>query len=120
MSVSAITVALRGARSRSARSPKKPPGSELGDLLAVAVDPGVAVEDHEEVGAGRALGDDRLSGGDVHLLGLLGDELEVLLGERREERDRGEMFDEGVGTGHGRRMYAQFGRSGNGGQPAES
>ena len=40
--VSAITVALRGAWSSRARSPKKPPGPSVGHLLAVALDPGLA------------------------------------------------------------------------------
>ena len=62
-------VALRGARSSSARSPKKPPGPSSATFSAVALDPGLAVEDHEELGAGGALGDDHGAGRDVHRLG---------------------------------------------------
>ena len=67
----AVTVALRGARSRRARSPKNPPGPEGRDLAAVALDPGLPVDDHEELGARRALADDDLPGVDVDVLGQL-------------------------------------------------
>ena len=79
----AVTVALRGALSRSARSPKKAPGAELGDLVAVAAHLGRAVDDHEELGARRALADEHLAGLDGDVLGPSGDELRAPSWSRR-------------------------------------
>ena len=59
MSVSATTVALRGAFSSSASSPNASPGPRVATLRPVAGHPGLPVEDHEELVAGLALGDER-------------------------------------------------------------
>ena len=101
MSVSATTVALRGAFSSRASSPNDVAGAEGRDLAAVAGDLGGAVEDHEELVAGLALGHERLAGGDPHLLRPLGDQLEVLAGAGREQRDLLEVIDEDVMARHG-------------------
>ena len=61
----------------------------------------VPVEDHEELVAGLALGHEHLSGRDAHVLGPPGDQLEVLAGAGREERDLLEVVDEGVAASHG-------------------
>ena len=101
MSVSATTVALRGAFSRSASSPNESPGPELAILRPAAEDLGGAAQDHEELVARLALGHERLAGRHADVLGPLGDELEVLAGAGREERDLLEVVDEDVMAGHG-------------------
>ena len=96
-----MTVALRGAFSSSASSPNAAPGPMRRDLAALAGDPGGAVEDHEELVAGLALGDEGLAGRDPHVLRPPGDQLEVLAGAGREQRDLLEVIDEGVSPRHG-------------------
>ena len=64
-------------------------------------DPGGAAQDHEELVAGLALGHEGLAGRHAHLLRPLRDQLEVLAGAGREERDLLEVIDEDVMAGHG-------------------
>ena len=71
------------------------------DLAAVPAHLGLALEDHEELVAGLALGHERLPGRDADLLGPLGDQLEVLAGAGREQRDLLEVIDEDVAPSHG-------------------
>ena len=71
------------------------------DLAAVAEDPGGSAEDDEELVTGLALGHERLVRADVDLLGPLGDQLEVLAGAGREQRDLLEVIDEDVVPSHG-------------------
>ena len=61
----------------------------------------VPLEDHEELVAGLALGHEGLAGRDLDVLGPLGDQLEVLAGAGREQRDLLEVVDEGVAARHG-------------------
>ena len=61
---------------------------------------GGAAQDHEELVAGLALGDERLAGRDAHLLRPLRDQLEVLAGAGREQRDLLEVIDEDVLARH--------------------
>ena len=75
--------------------------AEGGDLAALAGDLGRAVEDHEELVAGLALGDEHLARRDPDVLGPPGDQLEVLAGAGREERDLLEVVDEGITARHG-------------------
>src|SRR5262249_10273297 len=53
---------------------------------------------HEELGAGAALGDQHLAGVDLHVLGPPGDQLQVLLGQGREEGNLSQMVDERIAT----------------------
>ncbi len=57
----------RGRPSRTDSSPKKSPGPERGDRLAVADDPGAAVDDDEEPGPDLALAGDDVVGREVDL-----------------------------------------------------
>ena len=57
-SVAATTVALRGAPSRMASSPKYEPGPTRVDLVALAPHHGLALEDHEQRVAGLPLADE--------------------------------------------------------------
>ena len=96
-----MTVALRGAFSSRASSPNASPGPIVAILRPWRHDLGRAVEDHEELVAGLALGDEGLAGRDPDVLRPLGDQLEVLAGAGREERDLLEVVDEGVTARHG-------------------
>src|SRR4029077_6193084 len=71
------------------------------DLAAVSAHAGGPAEDHEELVARLALGDQGLSRRDSDVLGPAGDELEVLAGARREEGNLLEVVDERIATGHG-------------------
>ena len=102
MSVSATTVALRGAFSSRASSPNASPGPMVAILRPWRHHLGGAAQDHEELVAGLALGDEGLAGRDAHLLRPLGDQLEVLAGAGREQRDLLEVIDEDVMARHGR------------------
>ena len=101
MSVSATTVALRGAFSSSASSPNESPGPSVAILRALAGHPRRAVEDHEELVAGFTLGHEGLPRGDPYVLRPPGHQLEVLAGAGREERDLLEVVDECVSPRHG-------------------
>ena len=100
-----MTLALRGARSSRARSPKKPPGPSDRHLAPVALDVGPAVEDHEELGAGGTLGDHHLARGDGHVVGRLRHHLQLLLGAGGEEGHGREGLDEGIAPSHAPGMY---------------
>ena len=102
MSVSATMVELRGALSSSASSPKASPGPRVAILRPWRLTRAVPLEDHEELVARLALGDQGLAGRDLHVLGPAGDQLEVLAGAGREERNLLEVVDERITTGHGR------------------
>ena len=101
MSVSATTVALRGAFSRRASSPKESPGPSGRDLATLPGHLRGPVEDHEELVAGLTLGDEGLPRGDPYVLRPPGHQLEVLAGAGREERNLLEMVDECVSARHG-------------------
>ena len=102
-SESAVTVALRGALSRSASSPKTSPGPRVATLRPWRLDLGLALDDHEELAAGRALAHEDLAGRDRPSRPRpAGHQLRAPSGAGREERHLGEVVDEGIAACHGR------------------
>ena len=104
-SLSATTVALRGALSSRASSPKAWPGPEGGDPAALAGDLGGALQEHEELVPGLALGHEDLAGRDPDVFRPAGDQLEVFSRAGAEKGHLLEVVDEGVTTGHGAETY---------------
>ena len=103
MSVVAVTVAVRGERSRKASSPKKSPGAERGEPLGLLGDGGLPAQDHEQVPVHAPLPHQHRPGLDVDLGGRGDDGPKVLLGDVREQRDGLEVLDH-IGwdaSGHG-------------------
>ena len=75
-------------------------GPERRDLLTVTGDLGVALDDHEELGPGRALAHEDLAGVDADVLGPPGHEAQILLGAGREQRDLGQVVNERIALRH--------------------
>src|SRR5438105_9222600 len=82
--------------------PERVARTEGRDLATVPGHRGGAADDHEELVAGLALGDEDLAGRDVDVLGPFCHQLEVLAGAGREERDLLEVVDEDITARHGR------------------
>jgi len=70
------------------------------DLATLAGDPGLAIEDDEELVAGLTLRDQGLPGWHPDVLRPLRDQLEVLAGAGREERHLLQVLDECVSSRH--------------------
>ena len=100
-SESAITLALRGAAVEEGEVAEEAAGPERRHLTAVALDPGLAVEDHEELGAGRTLVHHHLAGREGDPVGRLRHHLQLLLGAGGEEGHRRQGVDERVAARHG-------------------
>src|SRR5260370_19938438 len=75
---------------------EKVPWHELASQIAVDVDPCLTVEQHIKGIARLSLRGQDLSGRRVHLIGSAGDELQLMLGERRKQRDLAECLDLGI------------------------
>src|SRR5260370_18283578 len=75
---------------------EKVPWHELASQIAVDVDPCLTVEQHIKGIARVGLRGQELSGRPVHLIGRGGDELQLMLGERRKQRDLAECLGLGI------------------------
>ena len=82
----AATVAVRGAWWMSAISPKKSPPSSEFTFLPVLDDVGGALDEHEELAAGRALAGQLLALLEVDLVRDAADQGQLLLGAFGEQR----------------------------------
>ena len=99
----AVTVALRGARSMRAISPKTAPGPTVVDLGAVPGHRRGALDDDEGLVADLALGDQLPAGLDVDLVDEAGDLGQIVLASTgrtagRSARCRDELVGHGAGS----------------------
>src|SRR5581483_4019273 len=70
--------------------------AQRGDLLALALHGGLAVEDQEELMTGRPLRDELLPRGDGDLVGSLPDQPQLFLRTRREQPHLRELIQLGI------------------------
>ena len=98
--VVAVTVAVRGESETRAISPKKSPAPSLLMLCAALGHVGLALQQHEELAAARALLRHLLALAEVDLVRDVRDLLELVLGAAREERDLLDQLDLLVAVQH--------------------
>ena len=98
--VCAIAVAVRGPLVEQRQLADARPGSDGGDLLAVALDLHFAVDDHEALASALALAHEHPSRGQLGLVGRPSDALQLLVRAGREQRDRCQAIEVLILAGH--------------------